>query len=189
MADPGQAVSQLPSSTDWIARKFAEIDQQLRELGPSISASFNTTIAQLTALVNAQISPDAGSAIGSGFTLNPSPQTVAAFNFTVPAGYSRALIIASGTINSANASTHSDSMYAKTIINGTSGPESVTQVGDFNLGPGAGVGNLTAVSSLSLSGLAGNTIRIEISTRSGMYSWSATAFSSAVIVAQAIYLR
>jgi hypothetical protein len=52
MADPGTVQSQLPLGDDWIARKFADIERDIRELGPSIARSFGTTIATLTSLVS-----------------------------------------------------------------------------------------------------------------------------------------
>jgi hypothetical protein len=49
MADPGTGASQLPLGDDWVPRKFADIERDIRELGPSIARSFGGTVQAIQA--------------------------------------------------------------------------------------------------------------------------------------------
>lgn len=45
MANPGDAA---PYGDDYIVRRLDDLQRQIRELGPSVSASFNSTVARLS---------------------------------------------------------------------------------------------------------------------------------------------
>ncbi|HEY4267533.1 MAG TPA: hypothetical protein VGM94_05005 [Galbitalea sp.] len=47
MGNPGNPGQSLPPGKDWITRKFADIDRQIKELGPSVARSFAGTVADL----------------------------------------------------------------------------------------------------------------------------------------------
>jgi hypothetical protein len=168
MADPGSIASQLPPGEDWATRKIQDLERQIKELGPSIAASFNTTIASLTvAVANAaaaaanQVSPGTGSGSASSFILNSSGATLVSFNLTVPTGYTRALVTASGSVASLSTFASSDAVHAVATIGGASGPEGVS----YFYGPNSG-GSATCFQNVSLSGLTGGaTIGVSLAGR------------------------
>ncbi|HEY4269067.1 MAG TPA: hypothetical protein VGM94_12835 [Galbitalea sp.] len=60
MGNPGNPGESLPGGRDWITRKFADIDRQIKELGPSVARSFAGTVAKLQATVDDLATAEAG---------------------------------------------------------------------------------------------------------------------------------
>ena len=148
---PGSIGSRMPASEDTQLRKFADLERFVRELGPSIAKSFrstvdslNSTIAELTAQ---QVSAASGSGSGSGFAVDGASSTTTSFAVTTPTGYTRAVVLASGTVAVANGAATADYLYVKAVIAGSSGPEATVSVG------AAGSGSLSASHALTVSGL------------------------------------
>jgi hypothetical protein len=188
MADPGSIASQLPPGEDWATRKIQDLERQLKELGPSIAASFNTTIAQLTAAVANQVTPATGAGSASSFTLTSSAASLVSFNLVVPAGYTRALVTASGSVASLSAYASSDALHAIASIAGSGGPEGVS----YFYGPNSG-GSTTCFQAVNFTGLVGGaTIGVSLSgrlTTGPGPTGGPAAFAVASLMAQAIFLK
>jgi len=80
MATPGMLGSLVPPGEDAAVRKMADLQRELRELGPSVAASFASTVAMLQEQQDAIAAQTAylaslqtKSAIAPNFTINPIP--------------------------------------------------------------------------------------------------------------------
>lgn len=123
MADPGSIGSAMLPGEDTRGRDIADIKRDVRELGPSIARSFAPVIASLTAQqatladqqaqltaqvatlaaqVALQISPASSHNGSSSYSLNTSAQELTRVTFTVPSGYTRALVFATTNLSVAN---------------------------------------------------------------------------------------
>lgn len=86
----------------------------------------------------APLEPQTIYADADGFTLTPTEQDFCVTTFTVPAGYRKAVIVATGTVNTYNTNASADYLWARAYINSsfgrrmfalmdaTSGPASLT---------------------------------------------------------------
>jgi len=86
----------------------------------------------------APLEPQVLNSDADGFTLTPAEQDFCVTTFTVPAGYRKAVIIATGTVNGYNTNAAADYLWARAYINtsygrrmfalmnATSGPASLT---------------------------------------------------------------
>ncbi|MBC7594537.1 MAG: hypothetical protein H7288_11465 [Kineosporiaceae bacterium] len=225
MASPGNIGSAAQADESTQVRRVADLERDVRELGPSIAQSFAPVIAsiqatqatqaaqqvtlaaqqaaltdqqtQLTAQVATlaaqvalQVSPSGASTSASGFNISSGSGAVAGVTFTVPSGYTRALILGSGTVTAANTSGTSGYLYVKVVINGGSGPEAATIVGDFNTAPYTNtVMNISASHSATLTGLSGGTFTVQIAARTGGNNFGSSGTNSAMVAAQVIFLR
>lgn len=150
--------------------------------------SLQSALTQLSALSLNQVAPGIGSGSASGFTLTSSGATLISFNLFVPTGYTRALVIASGSVASLSAYTSSDALHAVATIGGASGPEGVS----YFYAPNSG-GSATCFQNVSLSGLTGGsaigvTLAGRLNTGPGPTGGPAV-FAVASLMAQAIYLK
>lgn len=126
MAAPGTLGSLVPPGEDAAVRKMADLQRELRELGPSVAASFASTVAELRAqqvtltaqqadLAAQQAALAANSASiasvealqtsvavahdsTSGFGLPTSPTEILRSTIAVPAGFTRALVMVTTTL-------------------------------------------------------------------------------------------
>ncbi|TFB96517.1 MULTISPECIES: hypothetical protein [unclassified Cryobacterium] len=199
-------------------RKVLDLERDLREVIPSVlqtlapvikvlqdtqatqaaqqvtladqQTQLTAQVATLAAQVALQVSPSGASTSASGFGISSGTGAVAGVTFTVPSGYTRALILGSGTVTAANTSGTSGYLYVKVVINGGSGPEAATIVGDFNTAPYANtVMNISASHSATLTGLSGGTFTVQIAARTGGNNFGSSGTNSAMIAAQVIFLR
>jgi hypothetical protein len=195
MADTGSIASQLPPGEDWATRKIQDLERALKELGPSIAASFNSTIASLNvAIANAaaaaanQVAPGTGSGAASGFVLSSSFALLVSFALIVPSGYTRALITSSGSVTSLSAYASSDGLHGYAQVSGSNGPEGVS----YFYGPNSG-GSTTCFQTVNLSGLTGGagitvSLYARLTTGPGP-SGGLASLATASLMAQAIFLK
>lgn len=111
--------------------------------------------------------------------------TVRAFvTITVPAGFTRAIVLANATAAGTNSGTAADYLYVSAVVAGVNGGELYSSAA-----PGLGVG-LTAPFSPTLTGLTiGQTITVGVATRAGSATWAAATANQASIAATAIFLK
>jgi hypothetical protein len=184
MAAPGMPANQLPSGPDAIMRRIETIERQIRELGPSIAASFQTTINTLTNLVNSTVVPETSSNGAADLATSTTSTVQTSVVFTVPAGYTQALIVASATAMAYNNTASADYLYAEVIVNGVQGGELYAPAG-----PGVSTG-VNAPYFANLTGLTvGETITVAASVRTGFASWGASTANATNIYAQVLFLR
>lgn len=142
------------------------------------------TLAQLSALALNQVSPAVGSSGASSFALGTSQSVVATMSFTVPAGYTRAIVSVSGAINSASASTTGDTLFAACGIAGVSGAEMAV-----TLPQAVPYGSTACFTSRVLTGLfAGGTVTADVRGRLAKGA-GVPAINYAQVSAQVIFLK
>lgn len=198
MADPGAIGSIAPAGEDYLVKRIAALETKVRELGPSIAASFNTTVASLNATIASlnttianvsaqaanQVSPATAAGSAAGFALTTSYLALVSFSLIVPSGYTRALVTGCGSVTSLSAFTSSDAVRSLVQIAGSNGAENVS----YFYAPNSG-GASTSFQTVSLSGLTGGsgiTVTVFGHLNNGPGS---TVLSTASLVAQAIYLK
>lgn len=120
----------------------------------------------------------------SNYAISTTSAARASVTLTVPAGFTKAVIIANPTAMGQNSTASADYLYVQAIINGANGGELYT-----NAGAGLAVGLASPV-HMTLTGLTGGaTITVDVATRAGLATWAASTSNQANIYATAIYLR
>lgn len=184
MADPGSLASQLPNGPDHVVRELADLKRQIRELAPSIAASFQTTVDALTELVNSTVIPMTDSNGAAGLATSTTTTVQTSVTFTVPDGYTQALIVASATAMAFNNTAAADYIYAEVIVDDVQGGELYAPAG-----PGVSAG-VNAPYFANLSELvAGTTITVSASVRTGFAAWGASTANATNVYAQVLFLR
>lgn len=143
MVNAGDA---FPAGEDYIVRRVKDLERKVDENASSIPRSFKTTVdsltaaietltaqgitlnaqvAQIAAVVNAQVTGTVGRGYATGYTLTTTPKELARATITVPSGYTRALVlgITAMTIYNQNPS-DPDFVRGYVDINGNNGPTS-----------------------------------------------------------------
>jgi len=168
----------MPRGADDVLKRIAELEANMKQV--------TALAASAAAVKQTLVSPDIGSASASNFVVSTSYTTYASFNFTVPAGFTRALVVANGFVHQSTASTGGDRFWGQVLINGSGGPES-TAVATTSMVSGA----VAAGYSASLSGLSGGTsisVAIRGHFQTGGNSALFQSFNCAVVTAAVIYL-
>lgn len=198
MASPGIPGSQTPAGLDYLVREIADIKRQLRELGPSIAASFQPVItdlqnkqSQLDAQL-AQINSLLGSVLVYGsnknYTIGSATTTtrtnMAVASITVPDGFTKALVLAFSDATAMNSTASPDYLYVATAINAYDGGE--------NLAPCQSGFAVTISHSAvtTLTGLTpGGTVQCIVSTRTNAAPWAASGSNLWRVQGAAIFSR
>lgn len=155
MAQPGSIGSQMPASEDSQLRRIADLERAMRELGPSVAGSFQSTVATLQAQVDYQAGLITRGGSAANYALNPIPgdQVIrysnSAVSITMPVPTGRVLV----TVGCGNA----------TVAPGNSAAEgwvtfNITREGD------AGVWWANGIRSARLHTELGNRIGAAIAT-------------------------
>lgn len=100
-----------------------------------------------------------------GFTLTPAEQDFCATSFTVPDGYTTAVIVATGTVNTYNTNAASDYLWARAYVDSDYGRRMFALM-DATSGPAS----LTVNKQVQLSGLVGGatiTCKLKLSSQVG----------------------
>lgn len=199
MASPGIPGSQTPAGLDYLVREIADLKRQLRELGPSIAASFqpvitdlqnkqaaldsqqmqiNNQLAQINALIGAQVTFGSVGASATGFTPGAAAD-LAGSVITVPSGYSQAIVHCTADAT-ASAEPNSASITVQAVIAGVAGGSAST----------LDTTRMTASPSAirSFTGLSGGTISVAVRVSGSGTGWL-TGASIANCNAIAIFLR
>lgn len=138
------------------------------------------------AALTSPVAPAVGHDDAYNFALTPAWSTVAQITVTVPAGYTRALVIATGNASCKNPTAGQDYLWASVGIgSGTSpGYAMRSAIGAANYG------SATNASTRLLTGLTGGgtfTVYLDLST--DIANWSASVFNSANLDAAITFLR
>lgn len=135
------------------------LQQQIGQVAAA-AASAQAAANAAAAAAAGQVVPATGSSIATNFTLPTSDTIVTAVAFTVPSGYTRAVVTAMGSIVAASSSS-GDRLYAKCGINGNVGSEMGTVTTTAT--PWA---NISCFASLVMSGLTpGGSFNVDIRAR------------------------
>jgi hypothetical protein len=201
MGLPGLIGSQVPDGPDavWVTLKAIQAQaQQVQAQVGSVQALLTLTTQQLAlatqqntlnsqqiALQNQQIAlaanqvvPDVGSASGTA-VWGIGYSTFCSFSFTVPSGYTRALIFASGgSATFSNAA--SDDFRLRVLINGVAG------------GEGRGVQNdwsyISATAAANIGSLVGGST-ISVAVQGHLTTGPGGTAGTATVTGTAIYLK
>ncbi|TFD80720.1 hypothetical protein E3T54_02975 [Cryobacterium sp. Sr8] len=124
MAQPGSISSLMPPSEDTQLRRIADLERFVRELGPSIAKSFQTTtdgLAKQIAQMNSNSYAATNVQFLSGSDLVTANQPVATATFVKPAWATRCTVMAISavTTNTTSQTTAPLSGSARTVVAGT----------------------------------------------------------------------
>ena len=163
--DPFSIAASLPGQMATLKGQLKDLSvnntQALTQALAAATAASNAANAAATAAYNAAIAPRVGSAGTNSYTLSTSYATYAAFNFTVPTGFTQVYINAGGSVTAFSNAAAGEIGYARILINGSAGTE-----GRAGFTATQGAASVPAFAVLSIGGLgAGATILIEIQCR------------------------
>ena len=194
------AARALPLGDDWISRRLREQDERITQnlaamqsmVGPLQQAIADLTAqqAEIAALVGSQVFPMVGYASNSTYPIPSGAAnrvTRATISFTVPSGYTRALVTAFVNDGGSNTASLSDYLYSFVDIasgaHTASAPSTVAQPGYSTR-----ASMQTAASLSSLVGGASFTIRSQPYVLSGA-SWAAVGSNWTALGATVVFLR
>jgi hypothetical protein len=200
MGLPGLIGSQVPDGPDAVWVMLKEIKAQAQQVQAQIgSAQALITLAtQQNALNTAQIAlaanqvvPDAASTSVGSFNTTASQGTIATLTFTVPTGYTRAVLSGFGSTTSTNFSGTQRILYTRIVLASSSGPEENIYVQDFNTSPYADtVGNVSCFHAFIATGLTGgSSVSVSLTTRSSAGTFGTNALNNATLTGSVLYLK
>ena len=172
----------------------ASMPGQMKVLRDQIKdlASNNTQTASLAlaaasaasaAAFNAQVVPAVGANSTQGFLLTATFSDVVSFTFTVPTGYTRALISASGAVSAVANGAGSGVLQSRIVIAGTAGAFGASQtVSAPQVSP------VPAFSTASLTGLTGGST-LTVTIQAGVSGTTTTGLTNATVAGSALFLR
>lgn len=180
---PNHNLAQRITDLETAVQKLSTQDVLLNAtFGPGLTV--NEAYNLLLGSIATASSPAVASASTSSFVLTTSFQNLANFHFTVPTGYTRALIFASGSVGGASGASGGDRLTVVTQINSVTGPSSVGTMSSST--PFASV---AAFQTASLTGLSvGQSIPVAVFAVLQVGPGSGVFASSGIIVAQALFL-
>lgn len=173
----------LTSTIATLAEQINTLQQNVADTQTALTNAETALTNAQTALAN-QVYPGTSSASASGFTLGTGFATIATATLTVPAGYTRALVTASGTATSLSASASSDAVHAYATIAGAGGAESVS----YFYGPNSG-GSASCFAAQSLTGLSGGQVLTMTTVARLTNGPGVSTLSTGTIMCQAIFLK
>ena len=210
MPQPGQF---NPRGDDWIGREITDLKRQIRELsaanpfgpmgikpqqGGMVVEGYQTVNGALTitgtldlpagSVPNAALANPIETATASNGVTNYAIDTTATLRasvmLTVPAGFTRAVIISNAVAAGTNSGTTADYLYVSAVVQSVNGGELYTST------PAGTAASLTSPFTPTLEGLSGgDTITVGVATRAGTATWAADPSNQASISATAIFLK
>ncbi len=178
-----------------LAKRLSKLEQDVANLNTRDvlqNATFGpngTTVAQafaqLSALVSNQVTATTAHNQTSGFTLSTTASELTRATISVPAGFSRALVVAVASITAINSNSTDDSLGGYADINGSSSTLAVAQnVSAF------GQGAVTGATSTVLSGLtAGSTFYVRAVAYLAAGTFASSGGNRATVDAAVTFLK
>jgi len=167
--------------------RVSRLEHRLAELERPTGTQVAETVATIDDLEALQIVPSANVNQGTGFTMSTTMTTRATFNFTVPDGFTRALIVASGFVYSGTATAGGDRIYGNVRIGASDGPESIAFMTSTML-----LGGVSAFHAVLLTGLSDGQV-IAVATRARLQTGPGdaafNAASTATVAGTALFLK
>lgn len=211
MAQPGMPGNLR--GDDWIGREITDIKRSIRELaaanifgpmgvrpqmGGMVVEGYQTVNGPMTitgsldlpagsvpndALANPVQTATASSGI-TNYAIDTVSTVRASVTLTVPAGFTRAIVMANASAAGTNSGTSADYLYVSAVVQAVNGGELYSSAA-----AGLGVG-LVAPFSPTLTGLSsGQPVTVSVATRAGTATWTAVTANQASIAATAIFLK
>jgi len=155
----------------------AEQNAQIADIAAA-TAAVAAQVAAIALLVQQQTTgASAAPGTGSGFNVGTSQGTKASTSITVPAGYSRALVVAIGSLTMAD--TAPNRFDTRCGISGDYGAALPNLANT--------VGSTSAAHSRNLTGLSGGTITLEVQALAGVSATNGA--NTAIVTGFAIFFR
>lgn len=156
--------SELSSQNSGLANRgqnstMNQLAEQIADIQASVDAA-NDAIAAANLALAGQVAPSTNGDVGSGFTLTTSDQVLASAPFAVPAGYTRAVVTAMGSVVGSTAAGGGDRLFAKVGINGIFGADMATVLASTITW-----GGVACYGALVLTGLSGGSFNVDVRAR------------------------
>jgi len=151
-------------------------------------ADIAANLASINAVIGQQVAAtvwhnDSGATV---FAVTTAWATRASVTFTVPAGYTRALIFGVGQASAVNTTGAVDTLYVCVNVNGVGPGFAASQ----DVAPGGGLGGAASAGAKLLTGLTGGgTFTITTRICSNLAGWAATVSNECNIDATVVFLR
>jgi uncharacterized coiled-coil protein SlyX len=200
MGAPGLISSQVAKDPgDYFAKRMRDLERRIDELGPSVAASFATTVATLnttvatltTAVANiaAQeayiVAPGVVFGVAANFAVTTTETAVISSSITVPPGFTKAVVSVTGRVIAVNNNTTADYLSVHTTIAGYYA---------YNMpllclaNGGSGI-NVAPFAFVGTGLVAGSTIPITVTAKSQTANWATNIANQADISGSIIWFR
>lgn len=211
MAQPGTF---QPKGEDFMVRRLQDLERTVQQLaaanpfgtsglrlknGGMVVEGYQTVNGPLTitgsldlpagsvpdaALATNPVQTATASAGISNYAIDTVATVRASVTLTVPAGFTRAIVISNATAMGTNSGTAADYLYCSATVQAVNGGELYTSAP-------AGIGaSISSPFQPTLTGLTGgDTITVGVATRAGTSTWAADPANQASISATAIFLK
>lgn len=170
-----------------LEREMARRTNNEANTNASQNSSMNLLSKQVAALavaIDSTIAPSFNQNGTNNFDITTTSSTVETVTFTVPDGYTRAMVFATAEGMGVNGTASGDYLYVQANVDGIAGGELYSYAG-----PGIAVG-LSALLYWELSGLeGGDTFPVSTQVRSGNALWPQNVANAANIYALVVFLR
>lgn len=174
----------MPNDEAYLVRRIEDLERRMRELGPSVAKSFRSTVADLRTAIASTIVAEADGASTSEQGVTTTSTPVASVTFTVPEGYTRALVVGTGVAMAYNNSGTGDYLYVMVVIDGVEGGEV------YNYAPAGYATSASIPNSADLTELtAGSTFTVTANVRTSYGDWAPSAANLVTIYSQVQFLR
>lgn len=171
---------------DQLLRKQAELERRIAELERPSGTQVAETVATMADLYALSVAVDAQQSQGTGFTMSTTMTTRATVSFTIPDGYTRALVFAGGFVYSGTAAGGGDRIYGGVQIASNSGPESIAFMTTTML-----LAGVSAFHALTFSAAPGTpfTVNMRARLQNGPGDAAFAGASTATVAASVVYQR
>lgn len=169
-----------------IVDEFKKLRRGQRSLARPSGTNIASSLKSLEAAIAGMVYPVADGGWATNFSLTTTQTVVASCVLTVPTGYTRALVLATGTVSGQSNAAGSDFLYATVGVNGVLSFNNTYSLTT----PNTNVATVAASTSASLSGLVdGATIPVDIRAWLNNGPAGGTPYSFAQVVVIATFLR
>ena len=183
--DPFSIAASLPGQLAEMRRQIKDLSvnntQALTQALAAATASAASASLAAAAATNATVTPAVLSTSAGAYTTTTTFGVICTLIFSVPAGYTRALIAAQSVCNINSSASTSEIGYSKVTIAGVDG-----MVTSGQWPTATALGMLPANSAANLTGLTGGTVTVTLSVRV-QYGPASGGFAS--LNATALFLR
>ena len=162
--DPFSIAASLPGQMAEMKRQIKDLSvnntQALTQALTAAASAAASASAAATAATNATVTPAVLSTSAGAYTTTTTFGVISTLSFSVPAGFTRALITAQSVCNVNSSAATSEIGYSKVAINGVDG-----MVTSGQWPTATALGMLPANSAANLTGLVGGTVTVTLSVR------------------------
>lgn len=172
---PGSLPALIPPGEDETQRRLADLERQVRELGPSVAKSFLPMLALI-------VKGDQAGTWATNFAVPTGTGTaVATVTMSIPDGFSNALVFSTAHASVHNTTATNEYFYVGARVNGVLPAMMLSPM------PANGYATSSGSTTRILTGLSGGTITIDVLVHSEFATWTASGSNIASIDAFALF--